>query len=106
MPKKNHVDKIGDAAARAKVTITTAGGHTVVLDDKARTVTITHSGGCSVRLTDTDVEVLANAQVKVTAPMVSVDTPMARFSGVVKCDALITNSVVASTYTPGAGNIW
>jgi hypothetical protein len=25
---------------------------------------------------------------------------------VVKCDTLVTNSVVASSYTPGAGNIW
>jgi hypothetical protein len=25
---------------------------------------------------------------------------------VVKCDTLITNSVISSSYTPGAGNIW
>jgi hypothetical protein len=24
----------------------------------------------------------------------------------VKCDTLITNSVISSSYTPGAGNIW
>jgi hypothetical protein len=31
---------------------------------------------------------------------------MSKFSGVVQCDTLVTNSVVASSYTPGAGNIW
>jgi hypothetical protein len=25
---------------------------------------------------------------------------------VVKCDTLVANSVVAFSYTPGAGNIW
>jgi hypothetical protein len=30
---------------------------------------------------------------------------MAKFAGVVQCDTLITNSVVASSYTPGAGNL-
>jgi hypothetical protein len=29
----------------------------------------------------------------------------ATFSGQVKCDTLVTNSVVASSYTPGAGNV-
>jgi hypothetical protein len=31
---------------------------------------------------------------------------MAETSGVLKCDTLVANSVVASSYTPGAGNIW
>ena len=28
------------------------------------------------------------------------------FSGVVQCDTMIANSVVGTSYTPGAGNIW
>jgi hypothetical protein len=46
------------------------------------------------------------AQVEVTAGMVKVDAAMSKFSGVVKCDTLISNAVVSSSYTPGAGNIW
>jgi hypothetical protein len=105
MPGRDHRGDFGDAHASGKVTITTAGGHTVVLDDAARTVRITHSGGCAVTLTDTDVEVRANARVKVMAPMVVVDSPQSKFSGVVQCDTLIANGVVASSYTPGAGNV-
>ena len=41
-----------------------------------------------------------------SAGMVTVDAGMSKFSGVVQCDTLITNSVVSSSYTPGAGNIW
>lgn len=106
MPGRNQVVVFGDLRSRDKVTITTAGGHKVVLDDSAGTVTITHSGGCSVRLTSTDVVVQANGQVRVTAPMVSVDAPMTKFSGIVTCDTLVSQSVVAASYTPGAGNIW
>ena len=45
-------------------------------------------------------------QVKISASLVQVDARMSRFSGVVECKALITNSVVSESYTPGAGNIW
>lgn len=45
------------------------------------------------------------SSIALSAGTLTVDTGMARFSGVVQCDALITNSVVSSSYTPGAGNI-
>jgi hypothetical protein len=105
MPGRDHLP-FDHAHPSAKVTIATAGGHTVVLDDGAGTITITHSNGSRVLLSAAEVEVQANTQVNVVAPMVRVDSPMSEFSGVVKCDALITNSVVSSSYTPGAGNIW
>jgi hypothetical protein len=38
--------------------------------------------------------------------MVTVDAAMARFSGIVKCETLISTSVISTSYTPGAGNIW
>ena len=46
------------------------------------------------------------ATVEVTAGMVTVDTAMAKFSGIVKCETLIATSVISTSYTPGAGNIW
>jgi uncharacterized protein involved in type VI secretion and phage assembly len=96
-----------DSAAAEKVSITMASGHQVVLDNAARTITITHSSGCTVKLTDATVEVQANASVKVTAPTVSVDAAMSTFSGVVQCATLIaTSGVVSPAYTPGAGNVW
>jgi heterodisulfide reductase subunit B len=106
MPGRNQVVVFGDLRSREKVTITTAGGHRVVLDDNRGSITITHSGGCSVTLTDAEVVLQANAQVRVTAPMVTIDSPMSKFSGVVRCDTLIAQSVVAASYTPGAGNVW
>jgi hypothetical protein len=49
---------------------------------------------------------LSAAEVQATATVVTVDAGTATFSGLVQCDTLIANSVVASTYSPGAGNVW
>lgn len=52
------------------------------------------------------VKITAPAGLDVTAAMVTVDAAMSKFSGVVKADTVITNSVVSASYTPGAGNVW
>jgi hypothetical protein len=49
---------------------------------------------------------LSASEVQVAAATVTIDAGMAKFSGVLQCDTLIANSVVASSYTPGAGNVW
>jgi uncharacterized protein involved in type VI secretion and phage assembly len=114
--RADHRLTFDDTDGQAKVVLTTAGGHTLTLDDAAGgTVTLEHSNGAKVTIDVTgNVEITANAQVKVQAPagmqveaaMVTVNAAMSKFSGVVKCDTLITNSVVSASYTPGAGNIW
>jgi phage gp45-like len=90
----------------------TRGGLEIVLDDKAGQVTISGQGS-TIRIDSTGVTIDAAArvqvnasQVKVSAAMIEVDAGMSKFSGVVQCDTLIATSVVASSYTPGAGNIW
>ena len=42
----------------------------------------------------------------VKAGMITVTSGMSIFSGIVTCDTLIANTVLASTYSPGAGNVW
>ncbi|MDD7965486.1 phage baseplate assembly protein V [Actinomycetospora lemnae] len=96
-----------DAAAGGAVRLTMANGHRVELDEAGREVTITHASGAVVRLTDTSVEVRANASVEVNAPTVKVDACVSTFSGLVKVGTLIAEQMVMSpAYTPGAGNIW
>jgi hypothetical protein len=46
------------------------------------------------------------ASVDVSAGMVKVDAAIAKFTGMVKCEVLQTNSVISTSYTPGAGNVW
>jgi hypothetical protein len=44
--------------------------------------------------------------VNINASSIDAQAATSKFSGVVQSDTLITNSVVSSSYTPGAGNIW
>ncbi|WP_102106911.1 hypothetical protein [Oceaniglobus roseus] len=53
----------------------------------------------------TSVEVTAGAVIRASAALSEVSTGMFKVSGAVQCDTLIANSVVAASYTPGAGNV-
>jgi uncharacterized protein involved in type VI secretion and phage assembly len=96
-----------DSAGAAKVTVSLASGHEVVLDDAAQEVTVRHGLGCTIRLTATSVEITGNVAMNVTAPTVKVDAAMSTFTGNVKCAMLMADAMVMSpSYTPGAGNFW
>jgi hypothetical protein len=90
----------------------TRGGLEIVLDDKVGAVTISGQGS-RIRIDASGITIQSAAKleidaatVKLNAGMLEVDAAMSKFSGVVQCDTLVTNSVVASSYTPGAGNLW
>lgn len=96
-----------DTKGAPKVTISTASGHQVVLDDGGQEITVQHATGCVVKLTATSVEIQANVSVEVSAPMVEVTAPISTFSGIVQCDTVIASAfVISPAYTPGVGNIW
>ena len=91
----------------------TPGGQKITLKDGPGSVEIVDSNGNSVKLESSGITINASAkvtiqasQVAVSAGMVTVDAGMSKFSGVVQCDTLISNSVISASYTPGAGNIW
>jgi uncharacterized protein involved in type VI secretion and phage assembly len=114
--RSGHKLTFDDTAGAEKVELKTNGGHTFTLDDAAGgTVTLTHSNGATIKIDATgNIEITANVKVKINAPagldvtaaMVTVNAAMSSFSGVVKADTVITNSVVSASYTPGAGNVW
>jgi hypothetical protein len=63
--------------------------------------------GCVITFTaGGQVQIQANSTLEVTAAAVNVHAASAKFDGLVQCSSLITNSVVSSSYTPGAGNVW
>lgn len=49
---------------------------------------------------------LTSSTVSLNASVINVNASMTKASGTVQCDTMIANSVVGSSYTPGAGNIW
>ena len=96
-----------DAAGRAKVTLSMQSGHKVVLDDATQELTVRHSNGCEIVMTaGGQVRITANSTVEVNASAVNIHAPMVTCDGVVRCQTLITQSVISPSYTPGAGNIW
>ena len=49
---------------------------------------------------------IAASQVEINSGAVVISAGMWKFSGVVQCDTLISNSVIRASYSPGVGNIW
>ena len=85
----------------------------VTLKDGPGSIIAEDSNGNSIKMETAGVTVTASAKVtinastvEVSAGMVTVNAGMSKFSGVVQADTVITNSVVSSSYTPGAGNVW
>ena len=84
-------------------TLTDADGGKIEFQAAGTIITVDPSG-VSVQ-TPSKLTVSAS-QAEVTAGMVTVNAALSQFSGVVKCDVLQATTVIASTYTPGAGNVW
>ncbi|WP_085314797.1 phage baseplate assembly protein V [Derxia lacustris] len=103
---------IEDRSGQESIVIATPGGCSVTLKDGPGSIEAKDSNGNSVKLEPAGITVNASAQVKVSASqvevsagMVTVNAGMSKFSGVVQADTVITNTIIAATYTPGAGNI-
>jgi uncharacterized protein involved in type VI secretion and phage assembly len=104
---------LDDSDGEEQCILETPGGQKVTLKDGPGKITVEDSNGNSITMESAGITITASAkvtinasQVAVSAGMVQVDAGMSKFSGVVQCDTLIATTVVATTYTPGAGNIW
>lgn len=64
------------------------------------------SSGVTINAPTAEVQVTAASSMSITAPQVSVNAAMSTFSGIVQCQVMQATTVVATTYTPGAGNVW
>ncbi len=104
---------LNDDAGQKSFSIETPGGQTFLIKNGPGRVEINDGNGNTVKLEAGGITIDAAAKVKINAShveinssMLSVNAGMANFSGVVRCDTLISNSVISSSYTPGSGNIW
>jgi uncharacterized protein involved in type VI secretion and phage assembly len=103
---------LDDTPGSERLELTTPGGQAVSLQDSSGKIVIS-TGGSKIIVKDSQVEIESSGKLVIAASiteintgMLSVNTGMAKFSGVVQTDTLIANSVVSASYTPGAGNIW
>jgi uncharacterized protein involved in type VI secretion and phage assembly len=102
-----------DRDGQETLTLETPGGQIMAYKDSPASIEVSDSSGNSIKLEAAGITITTSgnvnvnaSMVNVSASMVKVDAGMSKFSGVVKCDTLISNSVVSASYTPGAGNIW
>lgn len=103
---------LDDQNGQESFIVETPGGQKITLQDGPSALEITDSNGNSINLETNGIIVNASdkvtinaSQVEVSSGMVSVNAGMSKFSGVVQCDTLISNSVISASYTPGAGNV-
>ncbi len=96
----------------SQIVIETAGGVRGTLSDDGTEIELV-AGGSTITMSPASIDIEAGGevniqagQVNVTAGMVKVDSALADFSGIVKCQVMQATTVIASTYTPGAGNVW
>lgn len=105
--------RIVDDQTNGSMTLETPGGQRISMQDGPGTVRIEDTHGNAVSLSPSGVKVSAASKVELSASTVEISAsaltihaPMSQFDGVVKCDTLISNSVVSASYTPGAGNMF
>ncbi len=104
---------LDDTNGQEKFIVETPGGQKITLRDGPGSIVAEDSNGNSIKLETSGITITASAKVtvnastmEISAGMVTVNAGMSKFSGVVQCDTLISNSVISASYTPGAGNIW
>jgi len=104
---------VEESPGNATISLTTPGGVSGTLTQTAGGKIEFEAAGTTVTVDTSGVTVqsagrvnVSASQVEVTAGQVTVNAAISTFSGVVKCDTLIATTVVSTTYTPGAGNIW
>ena len=103
---------LDDQSGQENFIVETPDGQRITLTDGPGSIEITDSNGNSVKLETSGISVNASAKVTITASqvevnssMVTVNAGMSKFSGVVQCDTLISNSVISASCTPGAGKV-
>lgn len=103
---------LDDSSRSASLTLETPAGQRIEIKDGSPAIEISDSSGNSIRLEPSGISITASANVtvsgsavEVNAGLLTVNSGLAKFSGVVQANTVIANSVIAATYTPGAGNV-
>src|SRR6185312_2702030 len=93
--------------------IETAAGQKITIHADDQSVIIQDASGDSIQLQGGNIQIRAAAQVSIqcsavnlSASTITFDAPTTKFTGQIQADTVITNTVIANTYTPGVGNIW
>ncbi len=96
----------GGILLNASGTLQLQAGSAVELQGGSQSATLKLKSTGSVEVNTSAKFKVAAATVEETASQVKFNAAMVQCSGTIKSDTVIASNVVASNYTPGAGNIW
>jgi uncharacterized protein involved in type VI secretion and phage assembly len=101
---------IDDAGGPAVTVETGKGGRLVIEGDAGLTV---ECAGKALRMGSADLAIESDATVTITAPTVrikaskvEIEAPLVTVPGLLKAETVQAVTMIAASYTPGAGNIW
>jgi uncharacterized protein involved in type VI secretion and phage assembly len=104
---------VEESDATAKIRLETPAGVTFTMTDEGGGKIEISCAGNTVTIDSSGIAFKAAAKFSVNATsfdassgVVKFDCAMSSFSGALKCDTHLSNSVVSSAYTPGAGQVW
>jgi uncharacterized protein involved in type VI secretion and phage assembly len=104
---------LDDASGTESLTLETPGGQKLTLKDGPGSIELVDANGNSLKFDSSGITITTSSQLQVnastatvTAGSVSVNAGTSIFSGLVRANSVVSPSIVGSTYTPGAGNIW
>lgn len=91
----------------------TPGGQKITLTDGPASLEVVDSTGNSIKFDASGITLhalgkftISAGSVEISTGMITANSGMSRFSGVVQADTTLTNTTISACYTPGAGNIW
>lgn len=100
-------------AGKDRLVIETAAGQRITIQGDDHGVVIQDASGDSIHLQGGNIRIRATGSVSIqcgtvniSASTITVDCDMTKFSGAVQADTVIANTVIAASYSPGAGNVW
>ncbi len=96
---------IGLDAPAGGLTVTAANGAAITIGAADDGIVIGDGAGNRLALGPDGVTIDAAARVQIRAGLVEIDAGLLRVSGVVQCATLLADSVIAASYSPGAGNV-
>jgi uncharacterized protein involved in type VI secretion and phage assembly len=111
--RRGHQIRLDDTDGQETLTVETPAGQRITMRDSPASVEVEDSNGNTVQLDASGITVTAGGKVsisaasaEITASTLTVNAGTSTFSGAVHAMSVHTPSVVAASYTPGAGNIW
>lgn len=112
----------GRAGSRMAIDESSSGGETIAFETPAGVKVELTDGGSKIQLTNGSMIIrmegetiaiesagsvnIKTSSVRIDAPQLQCTAALATFDGTISCQTLAATSVISSSYTPGAGNIW